>query len=115
MLQDLLDHVGLRRFDATCSPDPLGGMCWVVGAANPRKAFFQIATFEKGSHAPDHRRPGCPGGARHRSPEAVLGLKSFVIDLAEGLKMLIHQAPQVGSTRTRVGDTGATVWGRQEP
>ena len=76
-----------------------------VGAANPRKAFFQIATFEKGSHAP----------IDHRSPEAVLGLKALVIDLVEDLKMLIHQAPQVRSTRTRVGDTGATVWGRQEP
>ena len=60
-----------------------------VGAANPRKAFFQIATFEKGSHAP----------IDHRSPEAVLGLKSLVIDLAERLKMLIHQPPQIGSTR----------------
>ena len=60
-----------------------------VGTANPSKAFFQIATYEKGSHAP----------IDHRSPEAVLGLKSLAIDLAERLKMLIHQPPQIGSTR----------------
>ena len=60
-----------------------------VGETNPRKAFFQIATFEKGSHATRD----------HRSPEAVLGLKALVVDLPKGVKMLVQQPLQIGSTR----------------
>ena len=54
-----------------------------VRAANSGEAFLQISTLEK----------GCDGALDDRPPEAVLGLKAFVIDLLEGLKMLIHQTP----------------------
>jgi hypothetical protein len=38
-------------------------------------------------------RPGAPG------PDAVLGLKTFVVDLLEGLKILVHQVPQIRGLR----------------
>ena len=60
-----------------------------VGAANPRKTFLQIAALEKGGHAT----------LDHRSPEAVLGLKLFVVDLAKAVKVLVQQPPQIGSAR----------------
>jgi len=59
-----------------------------VGAADAGKTFLQIAALEKGGHA----------AVDHRSPEAVLGLKLLVVDLAEGVKMLVQQPPQSGST-----------------
>jgi hypothetical protein len=43
-----------------------------------------IAAVEKGAH----------GTLDDRPPEAVLGLKTLVVDALEGLEVLIHQAPQ---------------------
>ena len=60
-----------------------------VGAANTSKSFFEIAALEKGSHR----------AVDDGSPEAVLVLIALVVDLPEGLKMLIHQTPQIGGTR----------------
>ena len=60
-----------------------------VGAANAGVAFLQIAALEKGGHRLLDRR----------SPETVLGLITLVVDLLEGLKMLIQQLPQVGCVR----------------
>ena len=60
-----------------------------VGAADAGKTFFKVAAFEKGSH----------GAVDDGSPKAVLGLKSLVVDVPEGAKMLIHQAPQIGGAR----------------
>ena len=60
-----------------------------VWAANASKAFLEIPTLEK----------GCHGASYHRAPVAVLGLKPPVVDLLEGLQMLVHQAPQVGGPR----------------
>ena len=65
-----------------------------VGAANSGEAFLQIAALEKGGHRllDDRSRPasGCP---------TVLGLITLVVDLLEGVKMLIQQLPQVGCVR----------------
>ena len=55
------------------------------GAANSREAFLQIATLKIGCHRLFDDRP----------PETVLGLITLVVDLLEGVKMLIQQAPQV--------------------
>jgi len=60
-----------------------------VRAANSGEAFLQIATLQKGSH----------GAVQQRSPEAVLGLKLLVVDLAEAVKMLVQQPPQIGGAR----------------
>ena len=60
-----------------------------VGAANSGKAFLQIATLEK----------GCHGLLDDRPPIAVLGLKAFIVDLLESVKMLVNQTPQVGVLR----------------
>jgi len=57
-----------------------------VGAANSGKAFLQIAALEKGRHRLFDDRP----------PVAILGLIALVVDLLEGVKMLIEQPPQVG-------------------
>ena len=56
-----------------------------VWAAHSSKALLQIAAFEKGRHR----------ALDDRAPVAVFGLKTFVVDLLEGLKMLVDQAPQV--------------------
>ena len=69
-----------------------------VGTANTSKTFFQITALEKGSH----------GAVDDRSPEAVLGLKPLIIDLPEGVKMLIDQSPQVGG----MGIAWAVQWQR---
>ncbi len=65
-----------------------------VWAANAGKALFEIATLQKCLHRAFNDRPrpacGCP---------AVLGLKTLVVDPLEGLKMLVHQTPQVGGLR----------------
>ena len=61
-----------------------------VGAANAGKTSLQIAALEKGGHRLLDDRPPVP----------VLVLITLVIDLAEGVKMLIQQLPQVGSVRT---------------
>ena len=60
-----------------------------IGAANPRKTYLRIAALEKGGHA----------AVDHRSPDAVLGLKLLVVHLSEGVKMLVQQPPQIGSTQ----------------
>ena len=56
-----------------------------VWAAHARKAFLQISALEKGFH----------GMLNDRPPEAVLGLKTLIVDLLECLKMRIDQTPQV--------------------
>ncbi len=56
-----------------------------VGAANSGKAFLQIATLEK----------GCHGLLDDRPPIAVLGLKAFIVDLLEGVKVFVDHAPQI--------------------
>jgi len=56
-----------------------------VGAAHSGKAFLQIATLEK----------GCDGLFDDRPPETILGLKAFIVDLLEGVKMFVDHAPQV--------------------
>jgi len=60
-----------------------------VGAADPCKTFLQVAALEKGSHA----------AVDDRSPEAVLGLKLLVVDLAKRVAVLVHDPPQIGSVR----------------
>ncbi len=60
-----------------------------VLAANSGKAFLQIATLEKGSH-----RVLDDG-----TPVTVLGLKAFVVNLLEGVKVLVDQAPQIRRLR----------------
>ena len=60
-----------------------------VRAADAGEALVQIAALEKGRH----------GVLDDRPPEAVLGLESLVVDLLEGRKALVHQAPQAGGLR----------------
>jgi len=79
------------------SDEPGTMLAWsvlTVGAANSGEAFLQIAALEKGGHRllDDRSRPasGCP---------TVLGLITLVVDLLEGVKMLIQQLPQVGCVR----------------
>jgi len=60
-----------------------------VGAANSGEAFLQIAALEKGRHRMFDDRP----------PETVLGLIALVVDLLEGFKMLVEQAPQIRGLR----------------
>ena len=57
-----------------------------VGAADAGEALMQIAALEEGRYAV------FDDGA----PEAVLGRKPLVVDLLEGLEMLVQQPPQVG-------------------
>jgi len=57
-----------------------------VGAANSIKPFLQIAALEKGCHRLFDDRP----------PEPVLGLITLVVDLLEGVKVLVERPPQVG-------------------
>ena len=57
-----------------------------IGAANSGKACLQIAALEKGCHRLLDDWP----------PVTVLLLKTLVVDLLEGVKMFIEQAPQVG-------------------
>ncbi|MDA1052013.1 MAG: hypothetical protein O3C40_16225 [Planctomycetota bacterium] len=65
---------------------------WAGGhrrAANSGKPFLQIATLEKGCHRL----------LDDAAPVALLGLKAFVVDLLEGVKVLIDQAPQIRRLR----------------
>jgi hypothetical protein len=64
-----------------------------VGAADAGEAFVQVAALQKSL-----RR-----ALDDRAPETVLGRKPLVIDLLEGLEMLLQQPPQVGG----MGVTGA--------
>ena len=57
---------------------------------------MQIAALEKGRHRLLDDRP----------PETVLGLIALVVDLKEGVKMFIEQAPQVGG----LGVAWAVEW-----
>jgi hypothetical protein len=57
-----------------------------IRAADPGEAFVQVAALEEGLHAL----------LDDRAPESVLGGKPLVVDLLEGLEMLVQQAPQVG-------------------
>ena len=57
-----------------------------VGTADARKTFRQIPTSRKSGQAV----------VDDGSPETVLSLKTLVIHLPEGGKMLIDQSPQVG-------------------
>lgn len=57
-----------------------------VGAANSGESFVQIAALEKGCHRLLDNWPKV----------TVRGLISLVVDLLEGVKMLIEQPPQVG-------------------
>jgi hypothetical protein len=60
-----------------------------VRAADAGEALVQIAALEKGRHR----------AFDDRAPEAILGRKPLVIDLLEGLEMLVQQPPQVGGLR----------------
>jgi hypothetical protein len=60
-----------------------------IRATNAGEALVQIPTLVKGGHRALDDGP----------PESVLGLKPLVVDLLEGLKMLVDQAPQVGGLR----------------
>ncbi len=60
-----------------------------VGAANSSKAFLQIATLEKGCHRLLDDRP----------PISILGLKAFIVDLLEGVKVFVDQTPQIRRLR----------------
>jgi len=60
-----------------------------VRATNSSKTFLQISTLEIGCYRPLNNGP----------PEAVLGLKSFIVVLLERVKMLVDQTPQFGCTR----------------
>ena len=60
-----------------------------VRAADAGEALVQVAALEKGRH----------GALDDRPPEAVLGRKPLVVDLLEGLEMLVQQPPQVGGLR----------------
>ena len=62
---------------------------FAVRAAYSSKTFMQIAALEI----------GCHGSLDHRAPETVLALKSFIVGLLEGVKMLVDQTPQFGCTR----------------
>ncbi|MEO2048928.1 MAG: hypothetical protein ABGX16_20415 [Pirellulales bacterium] len=55
-------------------------------AANSSKTLLQIPALEK----------GCHGSLDNRAPETVLGLKPFIVNLLERVKMLVNQTPQVG-------------------
>lgn len=57
-----------------------------VGAAHAGEAFLQIAAPQKRGHRL------LDDGA----PETVLGLIALIVDLLEGVKMLVEQTPQVG-------------------
>jgi hypothetical protein len=57
--------------------------------ADAGEALVQIAALPKGRHAALDDRP----------PETVLGRKPLVIDLLEGLEMLLQQPPQIGGLR----------------
>ena len=67
-----------------------------VGAANSGKAFLQIATPQK----------GCHGRLDDRPPIAVLGLKAFIVDLLEGVKVLVDQTPQIRRMRISLAVDG---------
>jgi hypothetical protein len=60
-----------------------------VGAADAGEAFVQVAALQKSLHR----------AFDDRAPETVLGRKPLVIDLLEGLEMLLQQPPQVGGLR----------------
>lgn len=70
-----------------------------IRAADAGEALVQVAAPEKGVHR----------AFDDRAPEAILGRKPLVIDLLEGVKMLIQQPPQIGG----LGVTGAVQrqWG----
>jgi hypothetical protein len=60
-----------------------------VRAADAGEALVQVAALEKGRH----------GAFHDRAPEALLGRKPLVIDLLEGVEVLVQQPPQVGRLR----------------
>ena len=64
-----------------------------VRTPNSGEAFLQIAALEKGRHRLFDDRP----------PVAIVGLITLVVNLLEGGKMFVKQAPQVGG----LGITGA--------
>ena len=62
---------------------------FAVCTTNAGKSFLQIAALEE----------GCHGLFDDTAPIAVLGLKPFIVDLLERIKMLVDQTPQVGGLR----------------
>jgi hypothetical protein len=56
------------------------------GSPDTGEAFVQVAALKEGLHAVLDDRP----------PEAVLGRKPLVVDLPEGVEMLVQQPPQIG-------------------
>ena len=64
-----------------------------IRAAGAGEALLQVAALQKGRHA----------ALDDGTPESVLGRKPLVVDLLEGLEMLVQQPPQVGG----LGTTGA--------
>lgn len=60
-----------------------------VRAAHASKALVEIPTPEEGRH----------GACYDGTPESVFGLKTLVIDLLEGLEMLVHHTPQIRGLR----------------
>ena len=81
--------VGCLQEKATNRAPCFAWSAFAVGAANSGNAFLQIATLEKGCHRLLH----------NAAPVANLGLKAFVVDVLEGLKVLIDQAPQIRRLR----------------
>jgi hypothetical protein len=84
-------------------------MCWVVGAANPRKAFFQIATLEKGGHRLlDDRSPEGLAGRGQAHPECVSPRHLAVLQryqhemcniLARGFHVMLDSCQRRGANR----------------
>ena len=58
-------------------------------SADTGEAFVQVAALQEGLHAV----------LDDRAPEAVLGRKPLVVDLLEGVEVLVQQPPQIGGMR----------------
>jgi hypothetical protein len=73
----------------------LHGRWWQSGQRTRRgtwysgSALVQVAALEEGLHAV----------LDDRAPEAVLGRKPLVVDLLEGVEVLVQQPPQIGGLR----------------
>ena len=85
-----------RTFLVTCGAGAslLARKCYehfmlAARAANSSKTLLQIPALEKGCHR----------SLDHRAPETVLALKPFLVDLLEGVKMLVDQTPPFGCMR----------------
>ena len=98
-------HV-VQRHVPRCLQEMREHLVVAVRAADAGEALVQIAALEKSRRATRN----------DRAPEAVLGLKPLVVDLLEGLEMLVQQTPQFGGLRIAATvqrqrlDTRAPSW-----